>query len=399
MAEDLTGQQVVDKITAANKAFKEEVVLKAKQEVEATNKEVEAIQKDFETVKKELEAKGATIIDLQDKLKDMNAKGGRVKLLNRFEAHKSMIESIADSIGENKEIFVKMASGSGLPDGGIKIEQKVSTVTTSSLTGTGAPYMPMYLDWRPGMEPLGQTRFRSLAPILQSDNDTVYYPRANTPPGAGSIGYQASEGATKAQVDRGWAMQTLTLLPLAGWMTVSRQSLRNISFLQSWLPTSLTEQLLDQEDLEFANTLVAAATGSSTTTGITVKAERLIFFIKTLKKSKYNATAIAVDPDIWATILVTKPNDYSLPGVVSITADGTVRILGVPLYPVNWLTGGRCIVGDWTKTAVVESEGLTLRQSDSATSLDFQKNLVTFLIERTEGVAIFRPDAFITAIV
>jgi HK97 family phage major capsid protein len=194
-------------------------------------------------------------------------------------------------------------------------------------------------------------------------------------------------------------MQTLTLLALAGWVTVSRQSLRNISFLQSWLPTSLTEQLLDQEDNEFANVLVAAATGSSTTSGITVKAERLIYFIKTLKKAKYNATAIAIDPDIWAAILVTKPNDYSLPGVVNITPDGTVRILGVPIYPVNWLTGGRCIVGDWTKTAVVESEGLTLRQSDSATSQDFQKNLVTFLIERVEGCAVFRPDAFITAIV
>jgi HK97 family phage major capsid protein len=399
MADDLTGAQVVQKITETNNAFKEEVVLKAKQEVEATKAEVTKIQGDFETVKADLIAKGATILDLQDTLRNMNEKGGRAKLMNRQEAHYSMIESIADAIGENKALFEKIAGGSSLSKDGIKIERKVSTVTTASLTGTGAPYKPFYLDWRPGMEPLGQTRFRQLAPILQSDNDTVYYPRANTPPGAGSIGYQASEGATKAQVDRGWAMQTLTLEALAGWMTVSRQSLRNISFLQSWLPTSLTEQLLDQEDLEFANTLVAAATGSSTTTGITVKAERLIFFIKTLKKSKYNANAIAVDPDVWATILVTKPNDYSLPGVVSITADGTVRILGVPLYPVNWLTGGRCIVGDWTKTAVVESEGLTLRQSDSATSLDFQKNLVTFLIERVEGVAIFRPDAFISAIV
>jgi HK97 family phage major capsid protein len=399
MAEDLTGQQVVDKITAANQVFKDEVVLKAKQEVEATKGEMIKMQADFEEVKAEMVKKGATLLDLQDTLKNMNQRGGRVKLLNYQDAHKSMIETIADTIGENKEIFIKMAAGNSLPDGGLKIEQKVGNVTTGSLTGTGAPYKPFYLDWRPGMEPIGQTRFRQLAPILQSDNDTVYYPRANSPVGGGSIGYQATEGTLKAQVDRGYAMQTLTLLALAGWVTVSRQSLRNISFLQSWLPTSLTEQLLDQEDLEFANVLVAAATGSSTTSGITVKAERLIYFIKTLKKSKYNATAIAIDPDIWAAILVTKPNDYSLPGVVNITPDGTVRILGVPIYPVNWLTGGRCIVGDWTKVAVIESEGLTLRQSDSATSQDFQKNLVTFLIERTEGCGVFRPDAFITAIV
>jgi len=230
MAEDLTGAQVVEKITEANKVFKEEVVAKAKAEVEKTNAEVVAIQKDFETVKAELVAKGATLLDLQDTLRNMNEKGGRAKLLNRHEAHSNMIENIMDVIGENKGILEKMAAGGSMPSDGIKIERKVSTVTTASLTGTGAPYKPFYLDWRPGMEPLGQTRFRSIAPILQSDNDTVYYPRANTPPGAGSIGYQASEGTAKAQVDRGWAMQTLTLLPLAGWITVSRQSLRNISF-------------------------------------------------------------------------------------------------------------------------------------------------------------------------
>ncbi len=397
MADELNGQQVVDKITEANNKYKDEVILKAKAEVEATNKELDKMKSDFEATKAELLAKGATILDIQTEMKEINAKSGRKVIMNRMEAHGSLITSIGDVISKNVEVFNKMASGASMSSEGLQI--KVSNVTTASLTGTGAPYIPTYLDWRPGMEPTGQTRFRSLALNLQSDSDTVYYPRANSPVGTGSIGYQASEGSLKAQVDRGYAMQTLTLLALAGWITVSRQSLRNISFLQTWLPTSLTEQLLDQEDMEFANTLVAAATGSSTTSGITVKAERLVYFIKTLKKSKYNATAIAIDPDIWAAVLVTKPNDYSLPGVVNITPDGTVRILGVPIYPVNWLTGGRCIVGDFTKVAVVDSEGLTLRQSESATSQDFQKNLVTFLLERVTGEAIFRPDAFITAIV
>jgi hypothetical protein len=74
-----------------------------------------------------------------------------------------------------------------------------------------------------------------------------------------------------------------------------------------------------------------------------------------------------------------------------------VRILGIPVYPVNWLSGGRVIVGDWSKAAIVQSEGLVMRQSDSHASI-FTANEIAFLLERTEGLAIFRPDAFITAI-
>jgi hypothetical protein len=185
---------------------------------------------------------------------------------------------------------------------------------------------------------------------------------------------------------------------MAGFAIVSRQALRNIIFLQSWLPTSMMNSLEESEDTDFSNTLVAGATGSSTTSGITVNVERLIYFIKNLQVAKYRATAIALDPTIWASILVTKPSNYSLPNVVTIDpSSGQVRIIGVPVYPVNWLTGGRCVVGDFSKTAIVQSEGLTLRQSDSHASI-FTANELAFLLERTENLAIFRPDAFITAL-
>ena len=96
--------------------------------------------------------------------------------------------------------------------------------------------------------------------------------------------------------------------------------------------------------------------------------------------------------------MVTKPANYSLPNVINITPDGQVRILKIPILPVNWLTGNRVLVGDFTKASIVQSEGLTFRQSENGTSQDFMKNVVTFLLERTEGLAIFRPDAFVTAV-
>jgi HK97 family phage major capsid protein len=71
--------------------------------------------------------------------------------------------------------------------------------------------------------------------------------------------------------------------------------------------------------------------------------------------------------------------------------------LNRPVREVNWLTGGRIVVGDFSKAAIVQSEGLTMRQSDSHGNT-FVSNEITFLLERTEGLAIFRPDAFVTAV-
>jgi HK97 family phage major capsid protein len=183
---------------------------------------------------------------------------------------------------------------------------------------------------------------------------------------------------------------------MAGYAVVSRQSLRNITFLQSWLPASMMEQLLDSEDSDFANTLVAAATGSATTSGVTIAVDRIVHFIKNLRKAKHSANAIMIDPDIWANILTYRSDQiHDNKEIITVDANGNVRILGRPVYDVNWLSGGRVLVGDTRKAGIVQSEGLTLRQSDSHASI-FTSNETAFLLERTEGLAIFRTEAFIT---
>jgi hypothetical protein len=348
---------------------------------------------------KELEKKGGTIEDMQNEIKELKAKSGRMK--GQSQAPTSVQQLISDTIVEHKAAIAEFK-------GGIH-EMKIETKTVGSIVSANlsSPYYS-YLDWRPGMEPTGQFHFRDLVRTIQSETDFVRFPRANRPIGEGSFA-RTAEGSTKPQVDRDYTMVDLTLKTMAGFAIVSRQSLRNIVFLQSWLPTSMMDQLADQEDIEFSNSLVGAATGSATIqTGFTGVPEKLIAFIKNLLKTKYRPNGIAVDPDIWANLLVFQPGrtttaspattvPYSNPFVVTVGADGTVRVLGIPVYPVNWLTGGRVIVGDWTKTAIVQSEGLVMRQSDSHASI-FTSNEIAFLLERTEELAVFRPDAFVTAV-
>lgn len=379
------------------KEFKDGLSKESKKEIDELKEAYEKEQKALEVKVKELTTKVAeqdgTIGDQVEEVKNLKARGGRFSGGSaKFEGLRFTIaNSIAHAIGEAREDIKTSASGTLMKPVEIKT---VANIASANLT---VDNFISYLDWRPGMEPTGQYHFRNIVRTIVSETDYVQFPRANTPIGEGSFG-RVAEAATKPQVDRDYTMVNLTLQPMAAYAICSRQSLRNILFLQSWLPESMMNQLEESEDTDFANALVAAATGSSTTTGITVANERLIFMLKNLMVAKFNPTAIYTDPSVWAQILVTKPVDYSLPNVVTVDTNGVTRILGRPLIPVNWLTGNRVLLGDFTKAAIVQSEGLRLRQSDSHASL-FTSNEIAFLLERTEGLAIFRPDAFITAIV
>ena len=363
---------------------------KVKQSISDFEKAAKEADQKITEFTEDLKKKGATIGELQGEIKELKSK----KLSSTGDRVMTVKHVIADMIGEHKQNFLDIEKGGTFKT----IETKtVGNIVSANLTGTGNNYIT-YLGWMEGMEPIDQARFRSFVRTVQSETDFVRYPRANVPVGEGSFA-KVAEGSAKPQVDRDYTMIDLTLQYIAGWSTVSRSSMRNIKFLQSWLPTSMLEQLLDQEDLEFANTLVAAASGSSTTTG-TKQIDKLVHYVRNLRKKKFKPNGIAVDPDIWSAIILNTETSagFNLPNVCTVTPDGTVRLLGIPIVPVNWLTGGRVIVGEWGKAAIVESEGLVMRQSDSHAS-EFISNNITFLLERCEGLMINRPDAFITGVI
>lgn len=395
----LTIDAAIEKLEGKMEKFKNDTTAEAKKETEVLSGQLKELR---ETQVKELTDKltgqGATVEQLRNEVKELKASRGRIGMVGHTNTLGSVQKDIANMLSENKEVGEALTKS--IPNGArfnpvVNIKAAGPVLTTNLASGNYIDYQ----DWRPGMEPTGQFRFRELVRSVASQFDNVQYPVANTPIGEGSFARQTTEGAVKAQVDRDYTMKPLQLTPLAGWITVSRQALRNIPFLQTWLPTSLNEQLLDQEDVDFSTSLLAAADGVATVPGnVTVAIEQLIMLIKNAKKAKYNPNGIAVDPDIWAYILITKPQNYSLPNAVVITPDGRVSILGVPVYPVNWLTGGNVIVGDWTKAAIVESEGLNFRQSDNV-GTQFVQNEITFLLERTNGLMINRTDAFIKKVI
>ncbi len=383
----------IERLETKMATFKTETSEAAKLEVKGIQAALDALKaKEVKELSDTVVTQGGTILQLQNEVKELQSKQNRFAVNGGMADRPSVQKEIAKMLVEHKDAFDKAAAGQKL-DRAYEIKAPGPVFSTSLASGN---YID-YLDWRPGMEPTGQFRVRELIRTVASAFDTVNYPVANVPIGQGSFGRQATEGDVKAQVDRGYTMKTLNLKAMAGWITVSRQSLRNIPFLQTWLPTSLNEQLLDTEDLDFIGTLLAAANGNNSTTGAAaVAVEQLIFLIKNAIKAKYNPNAVAIDPDKWASMLITKPQNYSLPNAVTISPTGQVLVLGRPIYPANWMTGGQCLVADWTKAMIVESEGLSFRQSDNVAS-QFTQNEITFLLERTNGLAINRTDAFIKA--
>lgn len=395
-------EKAVERIEKSNAGFKDEVITKTAAEDAKIQKEVEAHVKDLnakiEAKQAEIEKQGATILQVQETVKTLSEKSGRkIISLGGNGSKANLIDTLGGWIEKNADKFIHMAD-TKKELGGMVIDTKASTITTASITGQA---YGTYLDWRPGMEPSSKlVHFRDLAPILPSNTDTVYYPRANAVNAGGSFGVQVNEYDTKAQIDRAFTMITLTLKAFAGWARVSRQALRNIPFLQAYLPSSMQEQLLVAEDTVFANALFGTA-GVQTSAVYPAGAEvlypvqQLTYLVTNLLKQNFWPNAIAIAPDAWANILNTRPNDFGTPAAYTINpVTGVMSIMGIPIYPVNWLAGNRVIVADWNRLAVVESEGLTLRQSDNV-GTDFIQNAVVFLLERVEGLAVFRPDAVI----
>lgn len=383
-------QEILDAVKelGKNQETKQIAINKQIEELKAANVEqVKTLEASIEEAKNKLVDNDKVIAKLTDDLKEVKAKGNK---LGASIHGPTLKDELATMIEEQKATFAKVADGSRMEPIQIKA---VGVNLQANLTGT--PFYT-YGSWQPGMEPIGQNRFRSMVETIQSATDNLIITRANVPVGEGSFANQ-TEGAAKAQVDRDWTNVNVSLQTLAGYMKVSRQALRNTPFMRSWLPTSLLEQFLDQEDVIFTNALYAA---SDPNPYAGTRISQIVNQIAALKAKKYTPNYVAVSSTVWVQLILHTQTGagYSLPNVVTVDATGNVRILGITVYQLNALTGNQVIVGDFTKAKIAESEGLTFSQTESDQD-DFIKNLVTFRLERVEALAIFRPDAFIASAV
>ena len=257
---------------------------------------------------------------------------------------------------------------------------------SSNLTGDGvASY-----NSRQGLVPAQKINFRDLIPTTVSPTGLyVTYRETGT---EGSISVQ-TEGSAKDQIDYDLTEVKVASDYIAGYARFSKQMMYQLPFLQNTLQRMLLRDFYKKENAQFFSVASSAATGS-TTTSATVDAEQLIDWLANQMSANFEASYALVSHSQWATLLKTKPTDYSVPGGVSIDANGNIRIAGVPVIPASWVTDGKALIIDNNFIERVETESLRVEFSyDDADN--FTKNLVTARVECFEDLNVMRTDALI----
>lgn len=334
-----------------------------------------------------LEKKNAAIGEIKMTVDKLNEEITRIQAdNNRLGSADQKAKDFASEFGElvkaNHDKIQSVKSGNSF-----QMKAVADMTIAGQLTGSAvATYM-----LEPAVRGRRKVHFRDLVSVIPSATGIFKFYRQNSPVGEGSFGVQ-TEGSAKAQIDFDNTEVTVNVDVIAGFTRISKQMLRDLPFMQAYLPSELQESYYRDEDNKFINTLMAATAAYSTTA--TVYAEKLIEWAGVLLGRDYDPNAFVTTAANWATLLSTKPSDYSIPGGVTITPMGDVAVAGIPVKILNGMTGTKTFVGDWSKLKIVQAAGLNInffeQDADNVT-----KNLITVRAEAEVALANLRPDAFL----
>lgn len=345
---------------------------------------------DLKNLTEDLTKKGATIAEMVEKVKKLEAKGGRMGDNSDVKTAKNMIaEAFEKHFDEIKSITKK--HGVSIDIEGIKAVTNMTAA--NNLTGN----VVATYDLQPAVRGRRKINLRDLIPVIASATGSWKFYRENSPaPADGSFTQQTTHGNAKSQIDYGLTEVTVTADYIAAFVRFAKQMAQDLPFLQTFVANELIEDYKRSESGIFLPTLTAAATAGGPLTSATVVAEKYIDWIGYLYSIDYEPSAILTDYTNWASVLKTKPQNYSLPGAVEIAPGGQVMFAGLPLIPQNNMATGKTLVGDFSKAAIIQTEGMSVNFYEQDSD-NVQRNLITAKAEARVGLGILRTDAFVYA--
>lgn len=353
---------------------------------------IEGLLTDFEEFKKKhltkSEEREAVINQLQEQVSELRATKGHQQFFSTTTAEKSTQQVIKELFADKQQVIAPNFDKARINSLQFTTKTVGSMTAAANLTGSvQASYAP-----QAAVRGRRKTQFRDLVSIVPSATGSWKFYRQNTPTGEGSFSQQ-THAALKSQMDYDLTEITITCEYLAGFVVIAKQMMQDLPFLQSFVTNEMVEDYLRAESLLYFGQLYSAATGTAGTS--TVTAEKIIETIANLESNDAEVNAICVTHAVWAKILKTKPNDYSIPGGVVITPNGDISIAGVPVLKVNeaFLGNNRVLMGDFTKTQIIQTEGLQVEFNDSENE-NWRRNLVTCRTEARTALAILRPECF-----
>lgn len=272
-----------------------------------------------------------------------------------------------------------------------KIEFNLKTTMTigNTLTGVGVNTY----NTRQGLLPTQKRNFRDLISTTPSATGLfVTYRETNA---AQSAGVQ-TEGSDKSNLVYTFTAGTNTLKYIAGYVTFTKQLLFQAPFFETTLPRMLQRDFFRKENDYLYTTIAGSATGSNAATNPTptVDIEEVIRMIGNQRNAEFEASIGIIDWNEWARLAVTKPNDYSMPLVVTSPNNDALYVAGMPLVGASYAQTDHLLLFDTDFVERVEGESLRVEFSYE-NSDNFQKNLITARVECFEEVNLLRSDAII----
>lgn len=329
-----------------------------------------------------------------DELEQKAARGGGAD-----DAPKSIGAQFVESEGfKNWQAsdFAKSHRGTDL-----RIKATLTSATTDAAGSVGDAIAPTRMA---GVMALPQRRLTIrdlLMPGRMDGNSLEYVKETGFTNGAGMV----AEGGDKPESDIKFDLVSTSAKVIAHWFKASKQTLSDISMLQSMIDQRLIYGLRYKEEQQILNGdgtgqnlngIVTQATAYAAPLSIADRNKFDVLRLAMLQAAlaEYPATGHVLHPSDWAEMEMAKDGEGRyLIGNPQGTAAPTLWAL--PVVTTQAMPVGDFLTGAFSMGAQL-FDRWDARVETGYVNDDFTKNLVTILGEERVALAVYRPEAFVT---
>jgi len=206
--------------------------------------------------------------------------------------------------------------------------------------------------------------------------------------GEGAFARQ-TEGSAKAAVDYDFTEVKIVQRYIAGIVTISRQMLQDLPFLQSGLSRMLLRDFYKKENtLLYADLVGNLCTPSGALSGGNIP-EKILEMVIDQMDAGYAASTCFITYADWYTVLTSrKPTtgtEYALPMGFVFTPGTGLTCLGTPVVPATWVNDSDITIIDNSYIERLEVDSLNVTMSNEEGN-NWSKNLVSFKAECREDL-------------
>lgn len=369
---------------------------------------VEAVEGTVETLREEIKSlNDARIVKDEADKKNQEWIDAQIARNNEVQLNvpvQTFDEVLSKAMEDNTDNILKMSRKESK---GFTIELNTKAVGDVSIANyTGGTRGLTQL--RPGviMNPNRKVHVRDLLPTGTIGPGTEFVFMKENGLGEGAIA-SVAEGALKPQFDLDLIEASVKIETIAGWMRVTRKAMNNIQGFTSFLQSRLPELMLNVEDALLLNGdgvspnikgLQVAGNFTAASSAATIDIEQLIDAISQLEELEREATGIVVRPSDYYSLLKNKAagsGEYDLPSIVTVDANGALRILGIPVARTTAQTVDKFLVGDFRMGAqLLFQEGMRIEFFEQD-GINVRENKITVRIEEVVAFPVYGASYFV----